>query len=71
MHLVIQGRDVETTDLKHLAKLAGASRIEAVTPGVFRLWNARPAAGIDEICARAGLDYAFVPESPSSPLSDS
>lgn len=62
MHLVVQGREVETTDLKHLAKLAGASRIEAVTPSAFRLWNAQPAAGIDETCARARLDYAFVPE---------
>ena len=62
MHLVIQGLDVETTDLKAIAKLAGASRIENIGPQVFRLHHARPAEGIGEICERAALDHAFIPE---------
>ena len=62
MHLVIQGDDVETTALKELAKLSGASAIEQVAPNVFRLKDASPAGGIAELCARQKLDWAFVPE---------
>lgn len=43
MYLIIQGSDVETTDLKHLAKLAGANGIEQISPEAFRLRNAAPA----------------------------
>ena len=62
MNLVIQGADVETTALKELAKLSGATGIEQVAPNVFRLKNAFPADGIAELCARQKLDWAFVPE---------
>lgn len=62
MHLVIQGVDVATPDLKHLAKLSAASSIERLTPEAFRLCDARPAEGIAEVCEQARLDYAFVPE---------
>jgi phosphoserine phosphatase len=62
MHLVIQGADVATPDLKHLARLSTASRIERLTPEAFRLCDAHPAAAIAEACERAQLDYAFVPE---------
>ena len=67
MHLIVQGADVETTALKELAKLSGASGIEQVAPNVFRLENASPADGIAELCARQKLGWAFVPEDPSSP----
>lgn len=62
MHLIIQGADVETPDLKHLAKLAGAAAIERLTPEAFRLRNAHAVDGIAGICERMRLDYAFVPE---------
>ena len=62
MNLVIQGADVSTPDLKHLAKLSGASRIERIADTVFRLHDARQADGIAAACERAQLDYAFVPE---------
>lgn len=62
MHLIIQGSDVETTDLKQLAKLAGARRIESIAPGAFRLHDATPAAGIAALCEQSRLDCAFVPE---------
>lgn len=62
MDLVIQGADVETTALKELAKLSGASGIEQVAPNVFRLKHASPADGIAELCAWQKLDWAFVPE---------
>ena len=62
MNLIIQGADVETTVLKELAKLSGASAIEQVAPNVFRLPNARPADAIPALCAKERLDFAFVPE---------
>ena len=60
--LVIQGTEIETPDLKELAKLAGASAIEAITPNAFRLRNAAPHPAIAPHCEKAQLDYAFVPE---------
>lgn len=61
MHLVIQGGDVETADLKRLAKICGASRIERLTPEAFRLRDATPAQGLAAACEQAQLDHAFVP----------
>ena len=62
MDLVIQGTEIETPDLKALAKLAGASAIEAITPTAFRLREATPNPAIPPYCEGAQLDYAFVPE---------
>ena len=62
MNLVIRGSDVETTALKELAKLTGANAIEQVAPNVFRLRNAQPAQGVEELCARQNLAWTF--ESP-------
>ena len=62
MHLVIQGADIETSDLIALAKLAGASAIDRLSDTAFRLRGAQPAAGIAEHCAAAKLDFGFVPE---------
>jgi phosphoserine phosphatase len=62
MHLIIQGPNVETNDLKQLAKLSGANSIEQTASNVFRLANASPHADIEARCAQAQLDFAFVPE---------
>lgn len=62
MHLVIQGADIETRDLKELARLAGAAAIDRLTATAFRLRGAQPAAGIVELCSNAKLDFGFVPE---------
>jgi len=62
MHLIIQGANVETNDLKQLAKLSGANSIEQTNPNVFRLSSATPHPEIEALCAKAQLDYAFVPE---------
>jgi len=59
--LVIQGFDIETADLKQLAKLAGARGIEQLEARAFRLRGAERAAGIEELCAERRLDCAFVP----------
>ncbi len=62
MHLVIQGAEIETRDLKALAKLAGAGAIDRLSDSAFRLSGAQPATGIAELCTEARLDYGFVPE---------
>jgi len=62
MHLIIQGAEIETGDLKALAKAGGASAIEQITASAFRLRHAAPAPDIAAICERALLDFAFIPE---------
>ena len=62
MQLIIQGANVETADLKQLAKLSGANGIEQIALNVFRLTAASPHAEIEALCAQAQLDFAFVPE---------
>jgi phosphoserine phosphatase len=62
MHLIMQGEDVPTRTLKELAKISGASAIEQVAPGVFRLRAASPGDGIAALCSEARLDWAWVPE---------
>ena len=65
MLLIIQGAEIESGDLKALAKASGASVIEQISATAFRLRDAQPAAeiaAIDTICERARLDFAFIPE---------
>lgn len=59
--LVIQGADVETADLKRLAKLSHANKIERLSSEAFRLTGGRPADDIPKFCSELELDYAFVP----------
>jgi len=61
-YLVIQGLEVETPDLKEIAKLSGASRIENLGNNAFRLHDPRTQDGVAEYCAKAKLDFAFVPQ---------
>ena len=61
-YLVIQGLEVETPDLKEIAKLSGASRIEGVGHNAFWLHDYRRQDGVAEHCARAQLDFAFIPQ---------
>jgi phosphoserine phosphatase len=60
--LVIQGLDVETHDLKEIAKLSGATRIENIGNNAFRLHDYKTQDGVAEYCASAKLDFAFVPQ---------
>lgn len=62
MHLVIQGQDIATPDLKRIAKLAQARGIEQITAQAFRLRDAQPHADIPAICESTSLDCAFVPD---------
>lgn len=60
-YLVIQSPEVETPDLKEIARLCGASRIEGIGNNAFRLHEYKTRQGVAEYCARAKLDFAFVP----------
>ncbi len=60
MNLIIQGLEIANSDLRELAKLAGATDIERITGEAFRLRNASRSEHIAEYCADAGLDFAFV-----------
>jgi phosphoserine phosphatase len=62
MNLVVQGSEIETRDLKRVAKLARAARIERLDAHAFRMHDAHPHDDIAAICEQAKLDYAFVPE---------
>ena len=64
MHLVIQGHDVSTPDLKALHALARGKAIERVGEDAFRITHADAAAkeAVREHCARAKLDWGFVEE---------
>ncbi|HSS45813.1 MAG TPA: phosphoserine phosphatase SerB [Burkholderiales bacterium] len=62
MNLIIQGSEIENRDLRQLAKLAGASRIEQIMHEAFRLREAQARDGVAEYCEKAKLDFAFVPE---------
>jgi phosphoserine phosphatase len=61
-NLVIQGEDVETPDLKALARLAGGSAIERISDTGFRITNADPSSkeAVAEHCGQAQLDFGFV-----------
>jgi phosphoserine phosphatase len=61
MNLIIQGAEVHTQDLKQLAKLAQATRIERITGQAFRLCDATRTDGVAEFCQQAQLDYGLVP----------
>jgi phosphoserine phosphatase len=63
-NLIIQSKSISTQSLKQLAKLSGASEIQAITQQAFRLpgadLNAQPE--VESLSLASGLDYAFVPD---------
>ncbi len=68
MNLIIQGIEIANSDLRELAKLAGANHIERITGQAFRLENATRREHVAEYCADAELDFAFVEQ--TAQLSD-
>ncbi|MBL8518673.1 MAG: phosphoserine phosphatase SerB [Betaproteobacteria bacterium] len=62
-HLIIQGHDVSTPDLKRLHAIAEAGGIERIGDMAFRLPNAniRKRDEVATHCEVAQLDFAFVP----------
>jgi phosphoserine phosphatase len=62
--LVIQAPDIETPQIKQLARLSAADTITTVSAAAtqaFRLSPARKRNGVAELCAEAGIDFGFVP----------
>lgn len=62
MNLIIQGAALADDDLRRLAALAGAQRVERLGDAAWRLAGARQGPGISEYCARVCFDFSFVPE---------
>jgi len=61
-YLVIQGLEVETPDLKAIAKICGASCIEGIGHNAFWLHDYQTPDGVAEYCAEAKLDFTFIPQ---------
>ena len=64
MNLIIQGAEVETADLKALAKIARGASIERVSDQAFRIIGADASAQAEVAahCRQAQLDWGFVEE---------
>lgn len=62
MNLIVQGSALGDDDLRRIAQLAGTQNIERLGSGAARLLGAQQDAAIAAYCARAQLDYGFVPE---------
>ena len=60
MNLIIQGLEINNSDLRALAKLSQAQGIERITGQAFRLTQAIHSEEISPYCAEAELDYAYV-----------
>ncbi|MEP6941992.1 MAG: phosphoserine phosphatase SerB [Betaproteobacteria bacterium] len=63
--LVVQAPDIDTALLKSLARLTGASTIEALAAAetqAFRLADPTRCEGVADFCVEAGLDFGFVPK---------
>jgi len=61
-YLVIHGPEVKTRDVKQIAKLAGSTRTEKIGKNAFHLHDYKTQEGVAEYCAKAKLDFAFMPE---------
>jgi phosphoserine phosphatase len=63
MNLIVQGHDIPTSSLKQLAKLAGASAIEAVSLTAFRLvaTDSGRHTEVAAFCEANSLDCGWVP----------
>jgi phosphoserine phosphatase len=63
MNLIVQGHDIPTSSLKQLAKLAGASAIEAVSLTAFRLvaTDGGRHTEVAAFCEANSLDCGWVP----------
>lgn len=61
MNLVIQGAAPGLDDLRQLSQLAGAHGIERLSATACRLIGTQRRRGVAAYCARAKLDFGFVP----------
>ncbi|MBE0615345.1 MAG: phosphoserine phosphatase SerB [Burkholderiales bacterium] len=61
MNLIVQGAELSDEDLRQLAQMTRAERTEHLAPAAYRLVDTQTEAGVAEYCARAGVDFGFVP----------
>jgi len=61
MNLIVQGAVLAEEDMRRLAQLTGAQRIERLGPAACRLIGARQEPRVAAYCARAALDFGYVP----------
>src|SRR5258708_27890607 len=61
-HLVVQGEEIETPDLKEFCRIAHGEAIERISDAAFRITRADPATKgeVTALAARAKLDFGFV-----------
>lgn len=62
MNLVIQGAVLADDALRQLSRLAETRDVERLGTTAWRLRGAQQRPAVAEYCARAGLDFGFVPE---------
>ena len=64
MHLIIQGEDVSTPDLKALHRIAHGKSIERISGSAFRITGADPSTtdAVAWHCTQAKVDWGFVRE---------
>src|SRR5919108_1455021 len=62
MNLVVQAPGLAESEAQALAPLVGASRVEPIATGAFRLRNAAGNAAVARWAEQRQADYAFVPE---------
>ncbi len=61
MNLIVQGAVLDDAELRPLLQLTGAQRVERLGPAAYRLPGAKAEAGVAGFCARAGVDFGYVP----------
>lgn len=62
MNLIAQGPGITSAQANELARLAGSSRVEPITPHAFRLRNSAAVESISAWCEQRRIDHAFIPE---------
>src|SRR5687767_1745847 len=62
MNLVVQGPGLAEAEAQALAPLVGATRVEPVARGAFRLRNSSRNAAVARWAEQREVDYAFLPE---------
>ena len=61
MNLIVQGAALGDAVLRELAQMTRAERTERLGPAACRLVGTQAQAGVAGFCARAGVDFGFVP----------
>ncbi len=61
MNLILQAtRVIPSTQIEHLAKHTQATRVEQITPHLYRMHEAKPLDDVSSYCFEHQIDYGFV-----------